>query len=161
MPLRLRPVAVKDAEALLSIYAFYVRTTAISFETEPPSLKEFTERIITVSAAFPYIVADNDGEVLGFAYATAFKPRAAYFPSVETTVYLRHDSRSRGVGQLLYRTLLDLLRLCGSYTAIAGIALPNPASERLHRAVGFEIIGVQKNIGFKLGRWHDVAQVRA
>lgn len=159
--LRFRPVVLEDAKSLLEIYSYYVNNTVISFEMEPPTLEDFTGRIKMVIERFPWIVAEQDSLIVGYAYATAFKPRAAYFPAVETTIYLRVDACRRGLGRLLYTKLLDLVKLQGCYTALAGITLPNEASEAVHRSVGFQPIGIQRAVGYKNNKWHDVGQVRS
>ena len=107
--MEIMPVKTEDAEELLSIYAPYVRDTAISFEYEVPSLADFQDRIRSVSSALPYIKAVEDGEILGYAYAGKFKNRKAYDWSVEVTVYVRKNSRRSGVGKLLYHALEDYM----------------------------------------------------
>ncbi len=153
---RIRPAVDADADAAFAIYAPIVRTSAITFEYEPPSVAELAERIRTVAARFPWLVLERDGGVCGYAYATTWRPRAAYQWTAETTVYVRDDARRRGVGRALYRSLLACLALQGHRMAIGGITLPNAASVGLHEALGFRPSGVHRACGWKLGAWHDV-----
>jgi phosphinothricin acetyltransferase len=151
-----RPVTPGDAGAVAGIYAPIVRDTAISFELEPPDAGVISERIVTLTATHPWLVLDIDGEVCGYAYGGPFKDRPAYRWSVETTIYLGEGIRGRGLGRVLYSALIDELIGAGFASAFAGITRPNPASETLHRAVGYRMIGVFPRAGFKLGEWHDV-----
>ena len=145
-----------DAEAVTAIYAPIVATTAISFETEPPTVPEMAQRIDKTLAHWPWLVCDRGGEVLGYAYASRHRERAAYQWSVDVSVYVHPRAHRSGVGRALYTSLVRLLALQGFYTAYAGITLPNPASVGLHEAVGFKPVGIYHNVGFKLGAWHDV-----
>jgi phosphinothricin acetyltransferase len=151
---RVRPATPDDAAACAAIYAPYVRETAISFELEPPSVQEMAARI---AAAHVWLVAEEDERVVGFAYAGPFKPRPAYARTCEVTVYLAQDVKGSGGGRALYTSLLARLAQRGFRVAVAVIALPNDASEALHRAFGFETVGVLRGVGFKHGAWHDVA----
>lgn len=153
---RLRQVSIEDAGQLAAIYEPVVRETAISFELEPPGADEMARRIESVTSGHPWLVSEEAGMVLAYAYATAFRRRAAYRWSVETTVYVHQDHRGRGVGRDVYRGLLDLCVLWGFANAFAGIALPNPPSESLHTSLGFTPIGVFPRAGHKMGEWHDV-----
>jgi phosphinothricin acetyltransferase len=149
-------VTSDDARAIHDIYRPIVESTSISFELEPPSVDVITGRIIAITATYPWLVLEIDGEVGGYAYATAFKDRPAYQWSVETTIYLRQEFRGQGLGKVLYSALIDRVRDAGFANAYAGVALPNPGSEALHFSVGFRPIGVFPRAGFKLGQWHDV-----
>ncbi|HSJ83961.1 MAG TPA: GNAT family N-acetyltransferase [Acidimicrobiia bacterium] len=154
---RIRPATVDDAPRLAAIYDPVVRGTAVSFELEPPGPVEMARRIEKVVSGFPWLVAEEGGVVVGYSYAAAFADRPAYRWSVETTVYIDGGHRGRGVGRDLYATLLELAEMWGFANAYAGTALPNPASESLHRSVGFSLIGVFPRAGHKMGEWHDVA----
>jgi L-amino acid N-acyltransferase YncA len=145
-----------DAAQMLAIYAPVVRETAISFELEPPTEDEFRQRIRNVLEYAPWLVCEDNGDILGYAYASRFRPRAAYQWTVEVTVYVHPDRHRRGVGRALYMALLECLRLQGYCTAVAVIALPNPASVALHESLGFAHIGVFHAVGYKHGQWHDV-----
>ncbi len=146
----------RDAAAVQAIYAPYVRDTAISFETEPPSVEEMARRIRGVLDVAPWLVCERDGGVIGYAYAGRFHARAAYQWAVEVTVYVDRAQLRTGAGRALYTALLDALRLQGFRAAVGIIALPNPESVGLHERLGFERVGVMPAIGFKQGRWHDV-----
>jgi L-amino acid N-acyltransferase YncA len=145
-----------DAEQVQAIYAPIVRDTAISFETEPPSVHEMAQRIAQTVAHRPWLVCDHRAEVLGYAYAGRHRVRAAYQWSVETSAYVHANARRRGVGRAVYTALFKLLAVQGFYNAYAGITLPNPASVGLHESVGFQPLGVYRLVGYKLGAWHDV-----
>jgi phosphinothricin acetyltransferase len=152
----IRSVTTEDAIQIAAIYEPWVRDSAVSFESEPPGPEEMARRIETVSSGYPWLVSEDQGVILGYAYATAFRQRSAYRWSVETTVYVHHEHGGRGVGRPLYQALLDLATMWGFANAYAGIALPNPASESLHQSTGFTRIGVFPRAGFKLGEWYDV-----
>jgi L-amino acid N-acyltransferase YncA len=149
-----RAATPHDAAACAAIYAPYVTETAISFETEPPTAHEMAKRI---EKSIAWFVTEDDGRVTGYAYAGAFHPRAAYRWACEVSVYLELGRRRTGAGRALYDVLLPHLTERGYRSAIAGMTLPNPASEGLHRALGFEPVGTYRNIGYKFGAWHDVA----
>jgi L-amino acid N-acyltransferase YncA len=153
----IRPATLSDAAAMLAIYAPVVRETAISFENEPPSLDEFAERIRTYSAEWGWLVAEHDGEILGYAYGSAHRARHAYRYSTETSAYVSLAARRQGVGKRLYEALLTALATRGLCNAYAGISLPNPASVALHESAGFRLIGTFPAVGHKFGNWHDVA----
>jgi len=114
-------------------------------------------RIRALVVRLPWLVLDDDGIVAGYAYASPHRDRAAYGWSVDTTVYVNPNHRRCGVGRALYTTLFQLLQLLGYYKAYAGITLPNPASIGVHEAVGFELVGIYRGVGYKLGAWHDVS----
>ena len=145
-----------DAAQLAEIYAPIVRDTAISFEVDPPDAAEMARRVAESLPAFPWLVADASGEVLGYVYASRHRARAAYLWSVDTTVYVHARARRRGVGRALYTTLFGILTLQRFCNAYAGISLPNPGSVGLHEAVGFQKVGVYRGVGYKLGDWRDV-----
>jgi L-amino acid N-acyltransferase YncA len=146
-----------DAEQILAIYAPFCRDTPVSFEMSPPTLDEMRLRIAKVIGKFPWLVAEEDRLILGYAYASPHRERAAYGWSVDVSVYVREGLRRRGIGRALYTSLFTLVRLQGFYNALAGTTLPNPGSIGLHQAMGFQPVGVYRNIGFKCGTWHDVA----
>jgi L-amino acid N-acyltransferase YncA len=153
----IRDAAAADAERCAAIYAPYVRDTAISFESAPPSAAEMAGRIAEAQRAHAWLVLETDGEVVGYAYGGPFASRAAYQWTTAVSVYLDAERRRSGGGRALYEALFDRLAARGHRTALAGIALPNEASAGLHRALGFELAGTYRRVGWKLGRWHDVA----
>ncbi len=152
----LRPARADDAGAVAAIYAPIVRDTPISFEIDPPSLEEMRRRIETTSDVHPWLVCAEGEAVLGYAYASRHRERAAYRWSVDVSVYIDAAQRGRGAGAGLYHGLLEILRLQGFHRAYAGITLPNPASVGLHESAGFTQLGVYQSVGFKCGAWHDV-----
>lgn len=145
-----------DAAQVHAIYAPIVETTAISFEWAVPTVAEMERRIRAILETRPWLVEERAGEVLGYVYASTFRDRAAYQWGTEVTVYVREDLRGRGLGRHLYGALFDVLRLMGYVTAVAGATLPNPATERLHLALGFKEFGRYPAAGFKFDRWYDV-----
>lgn len=157
MDFSIRPAELGDAAAIAAIYRPYVETTAVSFEEIPPSAEEMAERIAKTIATHPWLVAVVDGEVRGYAYAGFHRARPAYRWSAEVTVYLHEDFQGRGIGRALYEALFLELSERGFVRAFAGIALPNPGSVALHESMGFAPIGIFPGIGYKMGRWHDVA----
>lgn len=156
---RIRLATLEDAAAIAQIYAPYVTDTAISFETEVVGAAQIAERMQSHDSIYPWFVAAEAGDaVIGYAYGTQFRTRPAYRFSVETSIYLEPSAQGRGLGTTLYRALLEQLIRQGFTQAIAGITLPNEASVRLHERVGFRLVGVYRDIGYKLGRWHDVGR---
>ena len=165
MQVEIRAARDGDASQIADIYAPFVRGSATSFEAEPPSPDEIARRVRDTQTQRPWIVcasssdvgdADDLGDVLGYAYATAHRARLAYRWSAEVSVYVAATARRGGVGRRLYRALFDILARQGYINAYAGITLPNPASVGLHEAVGFRAVGVYHEVGHKLGAWHDV-----
>jgi phosphinothricin acetyltransferase len=146
----------RDAGACATIYAPYVASGATSFEERPPDADDFAERIERTSRTHPWLVAERDGVVAGFAYAGPHRVRPAYRWTAETSVYVASRHQGAGVGRKLYDALIDLLRRQRLQMAVAGITLPNAGSVALHEAVGFERIGVYERIGYKDGAWRDV-----
>lgn len=148
--------ATRDAEACAAIYAPFVRDTAASFEVLPPSPREFGERIERIALRHPWLVAVQDEEVIGYAYASPHRERAAYRWAADVTVYVSGSRHRRGAGRALYGELLTLLKRQGMHVACAGITLPNDASVALHAGFGFTQVGTYRRIGWKAGVWHDV-----
>ena len=145
-----------DAAAIRDIYAPIVRDTPISFEYEVPSVAEIAARMEHVLQSRPWLVYEAAGEVLGYAYATTFRSRAAYDWGPEVSIYVRGDVQKRGLGQLLYGALFDVLRAQNYCQVVAGATVPNQSSERLHARMGFQLIGRYPAAGYKFGAWHDV-----
>ena len=153
--MKLRFAVPEDAQALLDIYARYIHTP-ITFEYDLPSREEFARRISSTLERYPYLVAEEAGKAVGYAYAHPERERAAYQWNAELSIYLAPEAAGRGVGRALYSALMELLRLQGVKTAYGVVTSPNPASEGLHRALGFRLLGVHRNTGFKDGAWYDV-----
>jgi L-amino acid N-acyltransferase YncA len=146
----------RDAAACAVIYAPHVEGSPVSFEELAPDTEEMSARIERYGASHAWLVAERAGEVVGYAYATAFNERPAYRWSASVSVYVAEEARGRGVGRALYEALFERLRDRGFQMACAGITLPNEASTGLHESLGFEQIGVNRQIGWKEGAWRDV-----
>jgi L-amino acid N-acyltransferase YncA len=153
----IRDASPVDAQRCADIYAPYVTETAISFETDPPTSAEMADRIGTAVRTHAWLVLEHDGQVVGYAYGGPFRSRPAYRFSAEVSVYLDGDHHRAGGGRALYEELFTRLARRGYRTVLAGMTLPNDASEALHRALGFEPVGTYRNVGWKHGRWRDVA----
>ena len=145
-----------DAAAVCEIYNHYVRDTVVTFEETPPAVAEMAQRIAEIGAQFPWLVLEDAGVVIGYAYASTWKTRSAYRFAVESTIYLAPQSTGRGRGFGLYAALLADLRRRNFHSVIGGIALPNPASVSLHEKLGFKKIGSFTEVGWKFERWVDV-----
>ena len=159
----LRFAVPADAEALVAIYAPYIRKTAITYEYEIPSAEEFARRIETYSAKYPYLVAEIDGIPVGYAYACPLGSRPAFDWSVETAIYIREDCKGMGIGQRLYEKLEAILKIMGIRTmtaAVASVEREDPyltnASIAFHLRMGFTPVGTFHNAGCKFGRWYDL-----
>jgi L-amino acid N-acyltransferase YncA len=157
--MRVRDATRDDAQACAAIYAPYVTDTAISFETDVPSVEAMAGRIAAALNTHAWLVAEAeaDGRVVGYAYGGPYKARLAYRWACEVSVYVDRGRRRSGAGRALYEALLDRLAARGYRIAVAGMTLPNDASVALHRAMGFEPVGTYRRIGYKHGAWHDVA----
>jgi L-amino acid N-acyltransferase YncA len=154
--MKIRSATAADAAAILAIYAPIVRDTIISFEIEVPTVHEIADRIDTTLKTHPYLVAEVNSEIAGFAYAGQHRARSAYRWSADVTIYVAAEARRSGVARALYGRLLPMLAERQFHAAFAGIALPNPASVGLHEAMGFAPVGIYREVGFKFGRWCDV-----
>lgn len=154
---RVRPASAEDADACLAVYRPYVENTAVTFETEVPSWNEMATRIAVAREHHDWLVLERDNEILGYAYAHTFNPRAAYRWSAATSIYIAADHHRTGGGRELYAQLLHRLTHRGYRRAFAGITQPNEASNRFHRQFGFVPCGVFRRVGWKHDRWHDVA----
>ena len=157
MEVLIRPAAATDATDVARIYNHYVLTTSITFETEAVASSEMAQRIGEIAAAsLPWFVAEADGRVIGYAYASRWKGRCAYRYSVEVTAYIDHESTGRGIGTALYTALLAALRGQSMHAAMGGIALPNEQSVALHERFGFKKVAHFAQVGFKFDQWIDV-----
>jgi phosphinothricin acetyltransferase len=142
---------------MLLIYGQVVQETAISWEYEVPTISDFENRLAKILiGGHPWIVLEDDsGELAGYSYAGNYRDRYGYGFCCETSIYMRADVRGRGLGKELYTTLLEILTRQGFVAAIAGVSYPNAASEALHRSLGFEMVGIHQEIGYKFGTWHS------
>jgi L-amino acid N-acyltransferase YncA len=156
MTASIRLASPNDAEPIRAVYAPYC-DTPISFEAVAPTVEEMRRRIAKVLAGHPWLVLEEDGQIMGYAYASPHGERAAYRWSVDVSVYIRQGQQRRGAGRALYTSLFQLLPLQGYVGAYAGATIPNPASVGLHTAMGFVPVGVYRQVGFKYGAWRDVA----
>lgn len=153
---RLRIARATDAPQVSDIYGPIVTNTAVSFEETPPSVGEMERRIVETLETYPWLVCERDGRIAGYAYATQLRTRPAYQWSVEVSAYTHPDALRSGVARALYTSLFEVLEGQGFVNAYAGITLPNEGSVGLHEGLGFEPSGVYRNVGHKIGRWHDV-----
>lgn len=162
-PVRIRTAVLQDASELLALYAPYVEHTVITFEYEVPTLQEFEARMRRIMEKFPYLVAEQDGRIVGYAYAGAFRERAAYQWGVETTIYVRQDCKKQGIGRKLYEVLEKLLAMQNILNLNACIGYPEQEDEyltrdsvRFHERLGYRMVGTFKKCGYKFGRWYDM-----
>ncbi len=154
----LRSAAAADAEVIARIYNYYLQHTVVTFEEEPLSAQAMAARIADVQGlSLPWLVAEIENVIVGYAYATKWKVRHAYRYSVETTIYVEYGRERLGIGSTLYSGLLSSLRERGIHVAIGGVALPNDASIALHEKLGFAHVATFREVGFKHDRWVDVA----
>ncbi len=151
----IRNAKPEDAAALLDIYTPYITDTIITFETEIPSVEEFQDRIAEVQEKFPYLVAEEDGEILGYAYAHPYYGRSAYAWTAELSIYIRQEARHAGLGTKLYDKLEKQLEAQNVLNFLACISVPNDASIAFHEKRGYELIGQFKKVGYKFKAWHD------
>lgn len=154
--MHIRLASADDAGGIRAVYAPFV-DTPVTFEEEVPSCETYRERIERICEKYPCLVAEEDGRVVGFAYAHELRERIAFQWNAELSVYLAPDAQGQGVGSRLYAALIELLRLTGIKAVYGVVTSPNAASERLHRAFGFALMGVQPHAGFTCGAWHDVS----
>ena len=161
--MNVRDVQIQDAEALLAIYAPYVELTAITFEYDVPTVDEFRRRITDISKRYPWLVAEDNGRIVGYAYASAFKERAAYQWAVETSIYVDRNERGMGPGKLLHETLEETLRERGILNMNACIAYTDKEDEfltldsvRFHERLGYSKVAHFHQCGRKFGRWYDM-----
>ena len=151
-----RKAEIKDAAQITAIYNFYIENTYHTFETEPIDSAEMQSRIEAINENHPFLVAEENGEITAYAYATEYKSRAAYKHSVEVSVYVKNGESGKGIGTKIYRELFAELSKTDVHAIIAGIALPNDASVILHERFGFEKVAHFREVGFKFGKWIDV-----
>lgn len=159
----IREATEEDVPALREIYAYYVKHTAATFEYQPPSVEEFSERIVSARKRYPYLLIEHEFEILGFAFAHAFRERPAYDYAAEVTIYLREDMRRHGFGRIIYTALEDELRRMGVRSLYACVALPSGEDEhlsmdspRFHEALGYRRCGEFRSCGYKFGKWYTM-----
>ena len=154
---KIRSARIGDLASILEVLNGEIRTSASNFHWEPRPLKELEQEFRSAEGCYPWLVAELDGLVGGFAKASAFRPKQAYDWTAEVTVYLAPNVQGKGVGRALYTSLLEQLKDLGFHLAIGAITQPNAASEGLHQALGFHLVGVLREVGWKMDAWHDVA----
>ncbi|MDB5797388.1 MAG: phosphinothricin acetyltransferase [Paucimonas sp.] len=156
MQVSIRPVVQADAQAICDIYNHYILHTAITFEQQALGPEAMAQRIADTTRDYPWLVAEREGRLAGYAYATRWRTRAAYDQTVESTIYLAPGASGQGLGRTLYQALLDALRQAGMHAVVGCIALPNPGSIALHEKCGFTHAGHFPQVGRKFDQWVDV-----
>ena len=161
--LKIRDAQIEDTERLLEIYSHYILNTAVSFEYDVPTLDEFKERIRNIKKKYPYLVCEKDGKIIGYVYASAYSPRAAYNWTVTTSIYVDKDCRRIGAGALLYKELEKRLKEIGIVNLLAGVAFSENEDEYLsHDSPKFHLkqdyyeVAHMKEVGKKFDRWYDL-----
>ena len=152
---RIRTATAADAADIIRVYTPYVEHTAITFDTEIPTVAEYAEKINTITTQYPFLVAEDSGEIIGYAYASGYYGRAAYAWTVEISIYVKEQGGYKGVGSKLYQHLESQLQQQGIQTILSCLAYPNEPSERFHKKYGFKTIGHMEKVGYKHGKWHD------
>jgi phosphinothricin acetyltransferase len=145
-----------DAKGILNIYAPYIMNTSFTFETETPTLEEFTERIKNYLLNWPWLICEIDGKIAGYAYATRHRERTAYQWCTESSVYIHDDFQRAGIARALYTALFEILKIQGFRNVYAVINLPNEKSVTFHESLGFKYFATYENVGYKLGKWKNV-----
>ncbi len=153
--MKIRLVCKKDCSEILNIYSQYI-DTKITFEYTLPSIEEFEQRISEITKFYPYLVCEENGKIIGYAYAHRQAQRIAYQWNAELSVYIDKNYTSKGIGKTLYNILIKILRLQKIKTVYGCVTIPNEKSEKLHFSLGFKEAGIHRNTGFKNGKWHDV-----
>ncbi len=154
--MKIRKVTLEDAETVGEIYNYYIQNTHHTFETEPLTVERTRRRIGKIIDKYPFLVAEQDGGIFGYAHAAPFKLRQAYEHSAEVSIYVKNDAKQRGIGSMLYEKLFEKLEDTDIHALVAGISLPNDGSIKFHEKLGFEKVAHFKEVGYKLGRWIDV-----
>lgn len=154
--MEIRNVKPDDAAQVAEVYNYYIQNTHQTFETEPLTAQEMLARISETTEKFPFLVAEENGEILGYASAAQFRLREAYAYSAEVSIYVKNAAKQKGIGTQLYQKLFDQLAETNIHAMVAGISLPNDASVNFHEKMGFSKVAHFRQIGYKLGRWVDV-----
>lgn len=152
----IRPAVLSDAKALVDLYNYYIRNSLVTFEEIELSQEEFATRIQKISEQYPFIVYEENGEILGYAYGNKWRERSAYRFALESSVYVKHGHYGKKIGQKLYQKLFELLKEQGCKQVIGVITLPNEGSVKMHERFGFEKAAHFKSVGIKFGQWCDV-----
>ena len=152
----IRSFQENDIKELLEIYNYYVVNTTVTFDIEALSLKAFEDKLNHINADYPFIVFEENNDILGYAYGSRFRPKPAYDYVVESTVYVKHNSYGKRIGTKLYAELLSLLKETNLHTVLGVLTIPNEASIKLHEKFGFEQVANLKEVGLKFGKWQNV-----
>lgn len=152
----IRPVHINDAQELLDMYNYYVMNTTVTFDIEPLTLDVFKEKIKQIITEYPFIVFEENNDILGYAYGSRFRPRAAYNYVAESTVYVKHTAHGNQIGSKLYAELIRLLKKTNLHTVLGVLTIPNEASIKLHEKFGFEQVANLREVGFKFGEWQHI-----
>lgn len=152
----IRPAHINDAQALLNIYNYYVINTTVNFDIEPLSIKAFIKKFKNIISNYPYIVYEENNEILGYAYGSRFRPRPAYNFVAESTVYVKHDAHGKQIGTKLYTELIKQLKKTNLHSVLGVLTIPNDASIGLHEKIGFKQVANLKEVGKKFGEWQNV-----
>lgn len=156
----IRKARVSDAAACVGIYNRYIENTTFTFEVSPVSVEEFAHRIAEISSVYPFFVYEEDGEVLGYCYLSAFSPRAAYRFTCDESIYVAWDARGRGIGETMMQALCSAARDMGYHTVIAVITGENKASCRFHERVGYTLCADIPHVAYKMGKWLGIYYYR-
>ena len=154
--MNIRDIKLEDAEQIAELYSYYILNTHHTFETEPLHGIDMQPRMKEIAENYPFLVAEENETIFGYAYASQFKLREAYRYAAEVSIYVKSDSKQQGVGSMLYEKLFNDLEDTDVHTLIAGISLPNDPSIRFHEKLGFKKVAHFEEVGYKLGRWIDV-----
>ncbi len=147
---------INDVQALLEIYNYYVLNTTVTFDIDPLPIETFTKKLNQINADYPFIVYEEDNEILGYAYGSRFRPKPAYNYVVESTVYVKHTAHAKQIGTKLYAELIRLLKETNLHTVLGVLTIPNEASIGLHEKFGFEQVANLKEVGLKFGEWQNI-----
>lgn len=153
--MKIRDIKADDVEHVLNIYAPFIKETVVTFEENVPSVAEFSKRAKDYTQQYPWLVAEADGIIAGYAYASKYRERIAYQWVAECSIYMRSDYKRTGIAKNLYAALFDILQLQGIYRVYAVIGIPHEESTRFHEKMGFQYFATYKNTGYKLGQWRD------
>jgi L-amino acid N-acyltransferase YncA len=154
--MNIRPVYLTDAAQIAEIYNYYILNSHQTFETESLTASEMQQRIAEITVKYPYLVAEEDNEILGYTHAARFGFRQAFEYSADVSIYVKNAAKQKGIGTRLYFDLFDELAETNIHAIIAGISLPNDSGVRFHEKLGFKKVAHFNEIGYKLGRWVDV-----
>lgn len=154
--LKIRLMSEQDLDAMHTIYAHYVKETPITLEYEVPSFEDWKSRFVTINQNFPGLVCLQDEKIIGYSYASRLHTRIGYSWTAESTIYLDHTTHSKGIGKILYTTLIEILQVQGFTSVVGTVTMPNIKSEKLHLSLGFQVIGNMEKVGRKFENWYDV-----